>query len=904
MRDFQLYLDRPANAFVEGFDSANPLGKLSATQGDGCRFFIHNAVKNTAVPASVVYVEQPLEFTSLRASIGLVDAPANRGTFCFRVGDQTTAPLNWPTDLTPSGLATWKSAALAAIIALSNVAPGDIVISDPTGTPVNFFYYTWTNPARTDVISVVNNSLLPLCRYQQEGSLTSVGYTQLIKLVQFPYAMAATTADPANFTRPMPPVITVGETQPGGAGVDEEQMILVPDDATGSVAFGWTGAQTASLAIGTMTATSIAAALNKLVVDGDSNPSFTVDDRSDKSGRRFAVRCIGPLAGAAQALLTVVMIDQQLVPYAVGVLDLTVAGTALAIEQALNGKDSVDLQFELVIVSDAKEETFRRTITILNDMTDADTPTEANLAGAISVITQTIIVDNSTSEPFATVAPGCVFSPSTAIAARTAATYVHNLGSRNTWVRGEYRTSANGDPEIWRGLQEGELSWLTVDENNTSVTLAYATSNTVTDTYYKGRFKLYFMTPDAVVQIFANLKMTWDQCLDTIPGGLSVRAKFALIDTALGIIGGSLTVPGSSITGTIAGSKIDITSLSTLLQTSAAFLAVLQSIISNATLIDNIGAALFSSSKFVTTLTNLVTSNADLLNALIAALFASPAYNTALAAQVASILQGNTVALTDKLVFILPTIAQNFPALLTDGNYAPVPAAQASPTDLGTYNGHTYLPRPSSSNAGKFYTIGASGTGIAPHRNLFADGDVVYSDGREWHLAEVIGSKYCAADFARELFMIEVKEDMLTTSTQFSLLFQFALTCVGNCKTFYRFRLERGHAIDAASGSAPNTDLASFVVDETLADFRIDITNVATPQLFGYTVTRAADDTLSAVKQIGLKKNIAAGVPGAARFTIRARLNEFDTENVTNPRAQITLALPAGQFASINRLVP
>jgi hypothetical protein len=778
---------------------------------------------------------------------------------------------------------------LVALKALSNVADGDIAAADAADSKVNFLWFRWTDPDRTDPIEVVENQLLPLTQANQSGSATPFGFTQLVKLSQFPLAMTS------NFERPSSPAVTVIETRAGASGVNAEQTIIVPSGATGSVAFVWSGAQTKSMAVQTMTASSIAAALNAIVAGGDTNPSYSVEDRPAREGKRFAVQMIGPLAGAAQDLLGRVMIDQESLPYASGTLDL--ADFKLGIEQALNGEPFVDLPFELAIDADG-EETILHTLRILNDMTSSGTEEDAAAAGAVTVREIEVVVDNSTTEAFATVAPGATFSPPAAVSADAAQSVNHALGTRNPRVWGEYQSSL--DPEEWRELQYGEFSWTSTDANHVRLNVVYAISDDPDDEFYRERFRFYIASPDAVLEIFGALKFLWSQCLESLPDGQTLTAKLAAIDTALGVIGGTLRMPASSVDGQLQPAQIDIEALAKALKTSQAFLDTLRALITDSTLIDKIAEALRTSTSFLTTLKALIVDT-GLLAVLGPALLADPVFTQGLRVLIVAIIQGTAGALTDSLLMVLPTIDEYFPSP-TVGTFLALPKAVFAPTSDGAVTG--YVPRASASNAGHKLTVGSGGAILAPNRRkTFVSGDVIFSTGEDWFLAEILSTAHYAKEFSRELFTLQVNDQMLSVGTRFAVVFNFSLQLLGNCEGYFRFTLERGTANAAVTAG---TNVSTITVDETVIDVPIIVTDVATTHLFGYAVTRGEDvegePVLSATKQIYTKTGIAATAPGAPKFVLRARLSRFDVEDVDRPRGQLRLTTPASQVASIVRL--
>lgn len=902
MREIDLWLDRQNNRFVQALDSSSPLtaSAIQIAKLNTVLLRIHNAVINPSVPAVTAYIEAPLIYTALRASLTLgADQPPTQGTFCFQVATAlgavigTSAPINW----SGASASNWKANCLAAIAAISGVG-AVLTVADLPNTPVNFFYYTWNDPANTNVITIVNNELMPLCEVTQEGSFTAFGYTQLVKALLYPLAMTPDAPDPNAFQSPNPPPITTEETQHGGTGINEVWTILVPDTAAGAVAFTWSGSQTAPIAISALTATSIASGLNAIVANGATNPAFAVAAVDVTSGTAYAVSYIGALACAAQVSIGVAMLNQQPFMYSQGILDLTVKGTALAIEQALNGQAQIPAVLELA-VDENGEETILLPIVLLNDMTTPATFGNAEGAGAVSVVVQQVIVNNSTLTPFATAAPGVSYAPAVAVASEVPQVITHNLNTKTPLVWGVYQD--NLSPERWRPLQAGaEFTWETNDANNLNainLTCPFAITTGTTDTYYFGRLKFFISSPDAVLQLFGSLFTSWDQCLAAVPGGESVRTKFAAIDAALGVIGGSLQVAAGNITGTLEPGQIDLAALAAALANVTAFLTTLRTLITDPTIINNIGAALNNSTTFATTLQSLLTSNTSILNALVTSLVNNSTFNSSLRTIIVNILQGTAGALNNAILFQLPNHNETFPPLLSTGAYPPIPAAQFSPSNGGAAK--KYLPFPTSANVGNYYTVPSGGSSTVLNKKIFSAGSILISDGNDWYLAEVNGSQYSAAEFNRTLFTLEVTEDDLIAGSQFGCVFSFALQFLGGRFAFYDFVLELGHFADESGGIAPPANVDNFVLDATLVSLSLDLTDTMVTRTFGYTVTRATGGALSATKQVGLATALSATAPAAPRFVLRARLHSFDVDDAASPAGQIVFQTPMSQTASI-----
>lgn len=604
MRILHLYANRQENIFVQGPNSANPLGELRVAQGDTLQLVVHNMIQNTASPALTPFVEKPLVFGSMRASIGYVDKSPVRGSFKLKVADEITTELNWPADLTAAGaLTTWKTAVLNALKALPGVGADGVRLEDPENTPGNLFYFTWTDPLRDDEIEIVENRLFPPTEATSSSSLTSFGFTQQVKLAQFPLRMTA----PGAFTRPMPPVIVVIESRPGSAGTNAEQTIVVPAGAMGSVSFSWNGASTKTMEVATLTPSSIATALNAIVPNGSTNPSFRCEQRVNREGRRFAVEFIGDLEGAAQPMLGKAMHDQEAVPFVVGTFNLK----GLPIEQTLNGSGEIRLLLELVI-DDGGEETFLRELILVNDMTSGETASNAAEQGSVYTVETTVLVDAGLGEPFAEAAPGLSFIPP---AAGTDFLIAH--GFDTLWPKVIVYQRTNLDPEQWREVTDNEVTKLATNSNNVLVSFPFELSDDELtgddpNPLWRENWKIYVGTPDAKIVAFPH-KHDFDNILESLPGGQTLRTKLAALEAAIGIVAGAVAIPAGNITGTISPTKIDLTALIAALKAKAEFAPMLADVVNgNEALVTAIATRLSQVNAFVETLKAVIQTNVEL----------------------------------------------------------------------------------------------------------------------------------------------------------------------------------------------------------------------------------------------------------------------------------------------------
>ena len=653
MRQIDLYLDRPNGQFVQGINAANPVAALRVTQNETLDLRIHNAVRNAAVPALTPFVERPVEFSSIRASIGNIDHAPRSGSFKLRISGQTTAQINWTSPTTPGAVTAFKASVLAALHALSNVEPAELIAVDPTDSPAHILYFQWTN-ARTDEIEVVEVKLLPWIAPLVTPGQTAAGYTQSVKLSQAPFVIATA------FEREDAPLPTIVETRPGAIGTNAEQTLIIPAAAMGSLSLSWDGATTKTMSAGTVTAASISASLNAIVASGATAPRFRVEERPTRDARRFAIEFIGALAGADQPLLTVAAHDQEPLLYAQGLVNLD---DNLGIEQSLNGAASVTLKFELVINDEDGPAKFILPIEIVNDMTSAGTLATLEEIGAVLVVTREVFVDLGTAEAFADVAAGNAFTlPTTAVSS----TFVipRSFSDKHPDVSAVYRQL--DDPETWIDLDDNLYIATHTSETSTTIQLLDATGASqpvnITDPdddLYATRFKFFFAARDTRVMMFTH-KHTWDDVLDTLPAGQSLRAKLAALEAGLGQLGGELKIPPTSL-----DLPALIAAIVALIQSDATmrglFTDLLTTLITDAEIIRAIATELSKYDEFIETLKTCF-ANDELLSVLFEQLTKNLAFESFVRALVLETLQGGAGTLPPGTVlFVTPTWEFVFP---------------------------------------------------------------------------------------------------------------------------------------------------------------------------------------------------------------------------------------------------
>jgi hypothetical protein len=893
MRQIDLYLDRPNGQFVQGINAANPVAALRVAQNEKLDIRIHNAVRNTAVPALTPFVERPLDFSSIRASIGNIDQAPRSGSFKLRISGQTTAQINWTSPTTPSAVTAFKATVLAALHALSNVEPAELIAVDPPDSPAHILYFQWTN-ARTDEIEVVDVKLLPWIAPLVTPGQTAAGYTQSVKLSQAPFVIAT------EFEREDAPLATVVETRPGATGTNAEQTLIIPAAAMGSLSLSWDGATTKTMAAGTVTAASIAAALNAIVASGATAPRFRVEERPARDARRFAIEFIGALAGASQPMLTVAAHDQEPLLYARGLVSLE---DNLGIEQSLNGAASVTLKFELVINDADGPAKFIVPIEIVNDMTSAGTLASLEEIGAVLTVTREVFVDLGTAEAFADVAAGSAYTLPTG-AVSSSFVIPRTFNDKHPDVSASYRTSAPGDPEVWIDYDDNLYTATHTSETSTTVSLLKADGTArpvnIADPAhadYATRYKFFFAARDTRVMLFTH-KHTWDDVLDTLPAGQSLRAKLAALEAAIAQVGGGLQIPPSSLD--LPGL---VTALSALVAINpavrAAFVDLLSTLIADSTLIRAIAKELAKYEEFFAALKTAF-ENEDVLKTLSEKLLACVDFAAELRAMVIGALQGGAGTLPPGTVlFVIPPWEFIFPppqeipapsvvtesieavettqlagdtTTKTSGNQT-VSKTQAqttvrydllSPAIFAPANGGNVsgLLSPTAT-AGQKYTATAAVNArtVSTRRGRdWKNGTILTRQNGHWYdvrvATSVAGETLWPVEMEDESFRCDITADMLRVGTRFASAWLLQAALEGNATGKIDLIVERGWAVDGAGVGHNLTWTPVFTQ-------RIPLTPTLALHQFGVEIERR-NVTTSATRDF-------VGSSGATEFTMDTR---------------------------------
>ena len=798
---------------------------------------------------------------------------------------------------------------LNALKALSNIADDDIRADDPTGTPAHIFYFTWTDEERDDEIEVVSNRLLPWIEPVVTGTLTPVGYTQQVKLIQFPRVMATT------FTRATSPVVSITETRVGAIGANAEQTIVVPSTATGSVSFTWAGSATKTIAVAALTASGIAEALNAIVADGTSNPSFRCEARETREGRRFAVEFIGPLAAQNVGDLTATMHDQEAVLYASGTLDLG----GLGLEQALNGEEEITMWLEVVITAGGGEETFLREVVIVNDMTSGATETSASQLGAIEVVETEVLVDSGLGTPFAEASPGLVFTPP---ATGAVFTIEHSLGTNWPSVRVFHRVAES--PDEWKQIPDNEFLAVALDEDN--VQLSFPFTIAAPDL---ADWKIYVVSPDATLQVFEH-EHIWSEIRESLPSGMTLAAKLTAIEAAIGIINGDLTINASQITSLIEGAQIDLTSLTSLFASNPSFVTALTSVLNSSTNVqETIATFLSTSDTFATTLETLVTSSTTIVDSLAESLTENNTFTTFLDERLIAILTGTAGALpAGTQPMLVPAFNRAVPpareitggsitetlgtegATQVSGGNSTVTTRPASTTSrlkvasFGTLSpsilaadaegaGELEGVLPATATYGSIYTVGAGGaeslTGTGRRGQSFAPGALIAFAAGHWYEVVALPSDYHAVENEMELAKLHVTAAALYAGTAFSAVFPIWLKLASDP----RQRINASASLILEKGT--RTGALASISWAALATVPVVLADALALTELSLLVNLSAAAAYTASVKVNGKETSTPTFTGSD-FSLRVRLSLVDFEDApATPRGSLIVKMTAAR---------
>lgn len=326
----------------------SPLTLPPLVQGD----MLNVVLQGMTVNPNGSYNLVPIPFDTIKMGIGLIDAPPILGTYKLQVDGVSTPALAYNSS---------KTFIETQLNALSSVSSRGGMTVVKGGAP-NILWIAWSDPTVTTPLTVVNAALFPNCFTRVTSWPLSGGTVFLVKIFQAPVAFTDA------FALPSSPAVTCVNARTGSTVANAIQKITIPTNAQGEFSLTWSGITSTVVPVGTATAAAIASALNLLFTDGVTRFNVT-----QPGVDYYYVEFVGPLAGAAQSLITVTMISQPPLITPAASLDLNVPG----LEVALDGAASVKMRLEIEIDSGGPGTPIQTDVTILAQMID-DTMTLAN----------------------------------------------------------------------------------------------------------------------------------------------------------------------------------------------------------------------------------------------------------------------------------------------------------------------------------------------------------------------------------------------------------------------------------------------------------------------------------------------------------------------------------------------
>lgn len=786
MRQLNLLTHRVAGEFIDNLNSTGALARLpDLVQGDTIDLRFIHVERDPALPAATLFRVTPWPAgIGLRVSALLIDAAPESGSFKLRVtytdtSTEDTAAIDWN-----ATAATFKAAVLAALKALSGIGDTEVEASDPDDTPGHFVYLTFADAAEVDSIEVIENGLAPVTIGTVVQMREAPQMQLLLKLTQAPFKLTSDFTG-ASVVQPV-----VAEAQGGGAGANEIQTITFDAATTGALQLTWDGAKTELLALPGATVQQVEDALNAIVTDGTTNPSFRVTPLRTNV---LAVEFIGPLAEAAQAALGATIIATPSASELAGRITLDDP----RFERVLNGEEKAEIKLEVVFTSEAGEGTILRPFYLINDGTSEATEAQLEEAGAVIVRHDTVYVDDTTVLPIATVAAGVATTPGAALSAGTPLAVTHALGTWRPQVRitrhvVNHITFASDPGDVDAAteetvpLGEGEYSWEATTENIVEITFAIALVEDTAEAWDHRLIKIDIYSPDSTVQLIDHTHEIADIT--------DLQAALDALEASLGMLGGSLTVNVSNLVGIISASQIDIdsfiTAISTAIAGNATTLATWNAMIATAV---NNPAFLASFVDYFTSDPSALEAMRKLMLEVLASSTGSGALVTVSGIPVVSFVH------PPKSTFVGPTITTLVSGTIEDTSqdnvkftytgtkevttnlsidiFAPLSLAfDEGDVTAGTDASDVVLtPEDSASGEDKIRTVVGDNVYLAAHAGIdrvhCVAGDLVTWRNDHWYRVRLVGDTYYPADAESQMGPVMQSGDALTVGRRWQIAF-------------------------------------------------------------------------------------------------------------------------------------
>lgn len=848
--DLKLGLDLN-NKLLLGPDGS-PLQLPPLTQGDTVRLVL----QGMELTETGDYRRVPISFTTIKAGLGLIDAPPKFGTWRMVVDGDETPDLAYNIS---------KGALETALNALDSVtALGGLKVLP--GGAGNIYAIRWNVREVTETVAVTGLQLFPKCFARVTAWDMDYGLIFFVKIFQAPVAFTDM------FALPTPPALAAARVRAGTGARDEVQRITVPDGAQGEFSLTWSGLTTAVVPVSQVSSTAIATALNELYTDGVERFRVT-----QPGLRYFYVQFVGPLAKAEQAVMTVTMESQPLLQTPVGKIVLDGPG----VEVLLDGAEEVPMKLEIEVIDGEDSGTpVLAEVTVLNDMIDAPMALVADPDWLQELQRPSATVDY---DPESEVIGMLGYQSFAGDGVVSVWNYTHNLDTLNLHITVRDNTTGFRIPD---NTYTAEI----LNQNQVRITFPEAPEE---DQY-------------VVIISAANAEAHWRPHTHGID---EITGLQAALD-ALSAAGNPLElwpsvpldklpmIPGSKIIAPLSDAHIP----ANIPRLDADGYLPLSTIPPEVPRIGPDGSLVWrlrTSEDWRT----LVGADGLLDKDLFGDLSRVPGFADA----VKTIVGGGGV--TDlALSFVLPTWSELYPGRATVPNDpAELQTAKLSRAggllpaihDATVANLADPLPEDPTSYSGQVFVNAGSADvavpgGLGRRGAVLRPGEHLASDGRAWYRVARQGTttSYHPVDFERELLLLEVNEPMLPVGSLFHLLVDFEAQVLRSA-TRAQWVLIVEHGTFSSVASPAGTNIANITWAATpLITCPIHVTAVRTPHRFGVRVARGESALTTQTRLYRNGWSTVENGPAAAGFVVRARLTRFDVEDgLTDPRGYIYLAL-------------
>lgn len=779
----------------------------------------------------------------LKASIGKRDARPERGTIRFQIGNPATSPVEGA-NLTSALAYNFTAGDLQDALNALSAKPAAASVWEDAGT----FVVVFAGETAYTTITARRNRLGPITLAEILYETSDEEKRALIRLKQTPVAFV----DTFEAVLPSPPAVSTlrngGES--GGATWNEVQKLYVPPQFRGTFVLKRNGGLLQS---GPLTeasdADAIQAALDSIVDDGG---EFIVSELDGQNA--VEIEFSGDMGGINQDLIEVEVIDN---PPGDSTLRLTLDRPELA--AALRGNTKGDLKLPIEI-----EATFEN---LAND----ELEDIVTWHGEVTILPEVTLPELAEAAPIEWLRPPSPVNYRPRGAGQIASGVHHWSGPRGDGVATSFAIDHNLDtdvalPFIRRNVTDGEQLRLGVDYS-----VEFDNDNTLTITMLGDWVTTPPTTNELTVAVLGlAIASQYDPHTHSIA---EITGLQDILDAHAADIAELQEQAGAQSLGTsdlAAGSKVMEFALPTFLDAYPLRYKLLDA--ANAAAAGQISGGTVSQTSQKTASGTTTTTTTT----------GSPATS-------------QIEAIADVPLSILPPDAPLLPAIHDA-------AAEALPDPLPLTSLSSYR--------GKLYQNQTGGDvrlpGTADRESvILKDDEYASCDGKSWFKVfqpDAAKTTWHPTDFERTLFEFAVNEDQLTVKRIVEVRFglEFAMMSVDtqsprvsdrHAKAQWRLLIEWGTKTSESSPSTTGPNIKGISWNATpILDKTIELTyHVPVVHTFGARVKRTAASTCVTEKNLYGTWQASAAEVNTANFFLRARLTQWDIEDIDDPRGFVLL---------------